>query len=508
MFCLDYKILFVSLSLIRNLKQSDMKKILLLITSLLLISISVASQSEFRPLAWDKCNNLWRSPYGKMPLANGDFLPYINKTAFFPVNGYNHCIMRVYDAKIKFGEFTPDDDPFLIYEIDYDNNGMVVHYSIEKKGSSPEKNDVELKWDGKKLLSEKHFNSKRNLIGTVIYKYDEYNRLSVIDLIGKDNKIFKKTRYSYTSSGNTKRIEYNWEGDEKCSSSDVKDSKGRLIKYTYNEGGSTIAESITYNDKGYIEKINSSKTFVFNGKKDEIYKGKLYDGYKYRYDDKGNITERLRYHIEFSNESLELIRCSYSNKRDNAEEKQIGNILSANSKNLLDSSDKDDYIANLTYSSMHIAGDETFHKIVEDIDNDGEKEGLYIMKNENDDGILLYGVKNNPYDEDNAILSRIDISLNKLTQGTCTTTILFHDFDNDGSYEVVFAFTDMGMVFGWVFRWLKINASSSMCLEEVGKFGSGIIPYIDGNSITTKVGLGESAIISKYSYRNNKLVKD
>ncbi len=73
-----------------------MKKFLLLAIVLIKISLSAyCKQSDYIPLVWTNWQ-LWRSPYGVLDLSKGNFLPYSMKTAFFPVKGYNHCIMRVY----------------------------------------------------------------------------------------------------------------------------------------------------------------------------------------------------------------------------------------------------------------------------------------------------------------------------------------------------------------------------------------------------------------------------
>ena len=485
-----------------NLKQSNMKRTLFFMLAVLFVSIDTYGQ-EYSPLAWSEWQ-LWKSPYGNLALSKGDFLPYTYKTAFFPVKGYNHCKMGVYKARMKFGEITPDDAPFISFDIYYDDKGRVTEYIRGDKTTFGGINQVIINRNGDQIISESHYNSKEKLIGQVIYKYDEKKRISVIDLIDRNNKIYKKTKYSYSANGQTKRIVYNSEGEEICVTSDIKDSKGRLIKLAYEEGGSSVSEAITYNEKGLVEKISSSKVFVFNGVKDENYKGKLFDAYKYRYDQNGNVTDRLTLHKEFNNETLEWIRCEYSNEEDEVvavdddNESDTSNMI----QDILSTSNDKDFIASISYSSLHPDDDENSHVITRDIDNDGNIEQLCLMKKKDDNEIIFIAAKEVG---DKRYYSEFGFPIEKVSVPTCTTTILFHDFDNDGKNEVVFAWTDMGLVCGRVYRWLKPSSNSGECAIEVGKFSSTYVPNIDGNSIITKVGLPGSAISSKFVYRNNKL---
>jgi hypothetical protein len=488
-----------------------MKKSLLLLV-LLLFTLVARSNSEYSPLAWDKWQ-LWRSPYGVLDLSKGNFLPYSMKTAFFPVKGYNHCKMLVYEANLKFGEITAEDEPFNIFEIDYDDKGRVVKYTRIDRTTFGGKNECIYERDGDKILSESHYNSKGELIGKALYKYDDQNRISVIDLIDKNNRIFKKTKYSYGNNGQTKRSEYNKDGEERCASTDTKDAKGRLIKQTYMEGGSTIVETITYNEYGLIKKINSSKTFVFNGLKDETFKGKLFDEYKYRYDQKGNVVERLALYSHPFGQKYEWIKCDYSNveEEDIVEEVPLEENGSKFIQRLPDPlliSNNNDRCSTFFLDSLYTAKTVDWdyirnHEINYDLDKDGLKEGVFLLREEDGKGFKM--VVGKKYEEKPTYFT-IDVNVEEEFKNQCRISFMFHDFDNDGINEFILAWTDMGMFCnGYVFRWCKPDSKERPFYENTGRFSSSYIPLVEDNTIHTKAGIINS-IPKKFVYSNQKLV--
>lgn len=481
-----------------------MKKFLFIVIILLQYALAVYCYESFIPFAWSGWQ-LWKSPFGDLPLSNGNFLPYPHKMAFFPVKGYNHCIMRVYEAGLKFWEITPNDDPFIIFEIDYDEKGRVVEYVRTNLDTFGGINRVVIERNGDRVLSESHYNSKGELIGTALYKYDEYNRLSVIDLIDRNNRIYKKTKYAYNSAGQAKLYEYNSDGAEQCVASDTRDSKGRLIRQTYTEGGATIVETITYNEKGFIDKINSSKTFVLNGRKDEIFKGKLFDLYKYRFDQYGNVTDRLDLHNWMGNESLEWIKCEYSNVDNEVVEvvEDTNNTSSDFVQSNLESTNPNDYLNTIRFNDLYYENSDQWHLLQRDMDNDGIDEYLYWVKQNEGCGLVVYGCK--ILDEGKRYHNRYVIPLEEKTINTCTLTVMLHDFDNDGKNEVILAWIDMAMfINGRVFKWKQPSDASPDCFLEVGQFYSSFAPHVDGNTLTTKVGL-IGGTEKKYIYKNNKL---
>ena len=480
-----------------------MKKYLIILITLLQFPFVTITSSDYFPLAWEKWQ-LWRSPFGCLDLSKDNFLPYINKTAFFPVKGYNHCVMRVYEASIKFGELTRNDDYFIKFEIDYDEKGRVVKYRRKDKGTFGGVNYCEIERDGDCILSERYTNGNAQLIGQTIYKYDERNRLSVIDLIDKNNRIYKKTRYVYGNNGQVKRYEYNEEGEERCAAIDIKDAKGRLIKQTYMEGGSTIVETITYNENGLIKKINSSKTFVFNDHKDETFKGKLFDEYKYRYDPNGNVLERLTLQSHPFGQKYEWIKCEYSNVEEEVVEEVVqGDGVPNAPTNNLSSSNPNENCATMYFNILNNEHNpEGYHFVKSDMDNDGIEEYIYYAKKNESCALVIYGCKEI---NGKTYHNRYEIPLEEKTIDACTVSTMQHDFDNDGNNEVIIACLDMSsMIEGRVFRWVTPSTESSDCFLVAGQFGSCNIPYVDGNTIKTKAGwFGNN--YKTFIYNNGKL---
>ena len=479
-----------------------MKKFLLLAIVLIKISLSAyCKQSDYIPLVWTNWQ-LWRSPYGVLDLSKGNFLPYSMKTAFFPVKGYNHCIMRVYEASLKFGEITAEDNPYIILEIDYDDKGRVTQYKMEDKTTFGGTNYCIYEREGDKLLSENHYNSNHDLIGMTVYKYDDRKRISAIDLVDRNNQIFKKTKYSYGNNGQIKRFEYNKDGEERCAATDIKDVKGRLIKQSYMEGGSTIVETFTYNEYGLIKKINSSKTFVYNGVKDETFKGKLFDEYKYRYDQKGNVVERLALYSHPFGQKYEWIKCEYSNKQEANNE----NSRSSQPTSVLLSSNPNDICLTINFNDLYVENkSETYHLYKKDMDDDGIEECFYFMKKDGGCAMIIEGGK---MKNGKIYKNRYEIPLDEKTTNNCKITAVLHDFNYDDIYEVVIAWIDMGVLInGKVFWWGDPNDSKPDCFIEAGQFASSDYPLIDGNTITTKAGL-INAIEKKYTYSGHKLVME
>lgn len=475
------------------------------------------------PRAWNGWQ-MYRDPFERLNLIDRNFLPYTNKTAFPRVKEYNHCVMKVYRASVKFGEITPDNEPFVIYEINYDENGRVTDYIRKEKdkfGSFKYIDECIYERDGDLITTERYY-SNGEATGCVEYKYDNRNRLTTIDLLDSDNHIYKKTKYVYGSNGQITRYEYDKDGRERCASIDMMDAKGRLIKQTYKESGATIVETVTYNEKGFVEKINCSETHVYNGQKKEEYKGKFFDEYAYRYDEYGNITDRLcqQCHPLFK-PNLEWVKFEYSYLKSRpdqdmdddetevveaVEEDYLQNSPAA----ILTSSNPDDYCVSLKFDelSKEDCDDCEAHSLTFDVD--GENEKIYFYQKATDGcGLRIEGPR---------VLGRIStfletIDLTEKTIKDCVVSIMLHDFDNDGKTEVVVACSDLGLfVKGIVLKWI-----GSSSFKSAGEFFSSNVPvvvddtityfpYINGNTIITKVGI-IGGDYKQYIYKDGELRK-
>lgn len=491
----------LNLQQFRNLKQLNMKKVILSIITMLLMALSSFSQ-HYYPFTFNDWQ-LWRSPFGCLDLSNGNFLPYTLKTSFNQVKHYNECVMSVYEANMKFGEVTPEDKPFVKFHIYYDDKGRVKEYTREQYGVLGGKDRCIIERKGDLVISELYY-SKDNLLGVVKYTYDNLNRLTVVDLIDRNNKIFKKSKYVYGAKGQINRYEYNRDGVEICASNDVMDAKGRLIKQTYNEGGATISESISYNEKGLINKISSSKTYLINGKKDETFKGKLFDSYKYRYDEYGNVTERLSFQCHPLVQKYEWIKCKYS-KIEEEDVEVVENTVAYESSGMqqmnLVTTNPDDNYTSFYLTQLMGENSEKWNVISDDLDNNGTKEDLLIAKKEKGNGLVVVG-------RDSKKLGkpiRHEIPIDEKEINNCIVTVMNHDFDNDGIKEYIIAYRNMGLfINGTVFRWSEPTDNSSVCLIKVGEFSSSSNPIIEGNAIKTQAGLIKLEN-KTWIYKNQKL---
>lgn len=477
-----------------------MKKSLILLLALILFSIDINGESY--PSTWSSIFKMYRSPYGSLDLPKGDFLPYQLKTHFYYVKGYNHCEMNVYKASLKFGEITPEDNPYVKFSLDYDENGRLIEYTrtdddILHRGVTR----CMITRVGDRIIGEHYYKEGIN-IGNANYYYDNQNRLIVIDLIDKFNKIYKKTKIIYGNNGRITRYEYNSEGEQQCEATDIKDAKGRLIKQTYVEGGATIAETISYNEKGHIQKVNSSKTMVFNGQKSEIYKGRLYDEFRYRYDQLGNITDRLTYSHFMGNEKLEWIKFKYSNiEEEIVEEVPERESISEQPQTLLISSNPNDYFLNTHIDSLNT--EETIdinwvknNIIVADHDNDGFNEGIVLLRDEKGSELWIIGGKKY---EETPLYFRSVLHLDEKYRDQCNITFMQHDFDDDGINEFIVGFVYLGKYLNaHVFRWVNTNSKTESFYEDTGSIASAYVAFVDGNTIQTEEG-------EEYVYQNHKL---
>ena len=294
------------------------KKCMLVLLLMVLFPLIAYCQFYFR---W----NLWMSTYGLIT-DDANLLPYYFANNFGLIKGgYDMCIMKVYKASLKFGELTPEDNPFLTYLLYYDATGRVkAYYRKDECGSNrnSDRNFVGsyyclLGYDGAsgKVTNETFYSESEEIIRKIDYTYDSTNRLIVIDCYYPDNKIEWKTKFEY-GKGYVDRYEYSSDGSLRYKYRDVKDAKGKFTKTSNTVRVSdrvfaTSSETVTYNLKGFVDKIESSDYYTKNGKKD--IRNSRFRKYDYKYDSFGNWTDRIMVN---HNDDYEWIHCEYSRSED------------------------------------------------------------------------------------------------------------------------------------------------------------------------------------------------
>ena len=259
-------------------------------------------------------------------------MPYYFCSDFGKVKGgFNACTATVYEASVKFGELTPESKPFLRFDILLNDKGKIIWYEKEIWSSSPDgyfnSHNYEqcfLSYDETtgKLLSETYTTrptsaGDKEINRKVVYKYDTSNRLVMIDCYkGSGNTIQWKTKFVY-GNGYVDRYEYYSSGELACKTRDTMDAKGRFWKYTtkqsgYNGATRSTTETVTYNEKGVVAKIDGRYTEVVNGRSST---STLIRKYDYRYDSNGNWTDRvMSWNGGFMGDEYEWVHCEYYKK--------------------------------------------------------------------------------------------------------------------------------------------------------------------------------------------------
>lgn len=260
------------------------------------------------------------------------YMPYYFCSDFGKVKGgFNACIVTVYEASVKFGELTPESKPFIRFDILLNDKGKILWYEKESWESTDDGyvnsyycEQCFLSYDETtgKLLSEtyttkpKQSGDEPEIRRKVVYKYDTSNRLVMIDCYkGSSNTIEWKTKFVY-GNGYVDRYEYYSTGYLRCQTRDTKDVKGRFWKYTTKEqnnyGQRTMTETVTYNEKGVVAKIDGRYSEVVNGKSTTSTLVRKYD---YNYDSNGNWTDRvMSWKGHFLGDEYEWVHCEYYNK--------------------------------------------------------------------------------------------------------------------------------------------------------------------------------------------------
>jgi len=190
-----------------------MKRIILLIAVVLSIYSSLSAQIWY--------NKLRLSDYGII----GDVSSFTEKQ---------------YNAGMEFGEFKISENEFKKVEYIFNKDGYLTKKIIKKEHSDPSVYSYSYTFDEKKRLKQVAYEGPDNSQRTVFYVYDTNNRISEIELCGKDFSTISLAKRKFSSINDFVEIEYNGSGKEsehrvyRNGLQVSEESSKHKIEYTYN----------------------------------------------------------------------------------------------------------------------------------------------------------------------------------------------------------------------------------------------------------------------------------
>lgn len=171
-------------------------------------------------------------------------------------------------------------------------------------------------------------------------------------------------------------------------------------------------------------------------------------------------------------------------------------------KNNLTSATPSDRCVTFRYNDLNSFESERWLFLGEDVNNNGDKECFFIAKKDAGYGLVIVAS-----DSEQRYNNQVKIPVAGEAVDSCTISVMFHDFDNDGTKEFIIAYVDKGMVIkGNVFRWHEPTKDDPICFINSGDFTFNAIPLVEGNTISSNTALTESKVL-KYIYRDQTLEK-
>ncbi len=161
----------------------------------------------------------------------------------------------------------------------------------------------------------------------------------------------------------------------------------------------------------------------------------------------------------------------------------------------------DEHCVTFQYNELNSDNDDRWLFIEDDLNNDGKKECFFIAKREIGYGLIIVAS-----DSQQRFNNQYKIQVKKEAVDSCTISVVFHDFDNDGTKEIIIGYTDIGMlVKGNVFRWKEPTNDEPRCLINTGEFTFHSFPIVDGNQLSSSNPTDSK--VNTYIYSNQKLEK-
>jgi len=171
-------------------------------------------------------------------------------------------------------------------------------------------------------------------------------------------------------------------------------------------------------------------------------------------------------------------------------------------RNTLLSANPNEHCVTFRYSQLNGDESENWLFIGEDLNNDGNKECFFIAKREVGYGLIIVAS-----DSQQRYNTQFKIPVEEKTVDSCTVSVMFHDFDNDGTKEFILGCVDNGTTIkGIVCRWHEPTKDNPLCFIKAGDFIFNAIPLVDGNTISSNSD-PSGRKVHQYIYRNQKLEK-